>query len=143
MTRLVSLVPLLALVVVLAGCGAVFVGFVSNPGVVPSSISGTVTIVQLGFAADGLGNVVNVTLVTLVDLSMAKTMSFCGDQRTYFPLNHSVRADYTSGTLCATLVTVVFFLSLTNADLVLFRMPGSDKLIIYDSAALRQSHALG
>jgi hypothetical protein len=41
------------LVVLLAGYGAVFVGFVSNLGIIPLSISGSITIVQLGFAADG------------------------------------------------------------------------------------------
>jgi hypothetical protein len=55
MTRFVPLGMMVALVVGLAGCGAVFVGFVSNPGVVPSSMSGTVTIVFLGIPADANG----------------------------------------------------------------------------------------
>ena len=83
MTRFVPLGLMVALVAGLAGCGAVFVGFVSNPGVVPSSISGTVTIVFLGISADANGTVVNVTQVTLVNLGVAKTMAFCGDQEPY------------------------------------------------------------
>ena len=51
-------------------------GFVSNPEVVPSSISGTVTIVYLGFSADSNGSVVNVTQVTLVNVGGANTMAF-------------------------------------------------------------------
>src|SRR5258705_12547101 len=108
MTRLVPLGLMFVLVVGLSGCGAVFVGFVSNPGVVPSSINGTVTIVSLGFSADG-GTIVNVPQVTLVNLGIANTMAFCGDQRTLFPINQSLKVEFTNGTLCSTLVRVVFF----------------------------------
>lgn len=109
MKRLASLAVIVLLVTVLAGCGAVFVGFVSNPGVVSSSISGTVTIVFLGFSADSNGTVVNVTQVTLVNLGIAKTTAFCGDQRTLFPINQNLKVEFTNGTLCSTLVSVVFF----------------------------------
>ncbi len=98
--------PPFVLVVGLAGCGAVFVGFVSNPGVVPSSISGTITIVHLGFSADSSGAVVNVTLVTLVDLGSTSTMAFCGDERTLFPVDQTLKVEFTNGTLCSTLVSV-------------------------------------
>jgi hypothetical protein len=108
MTRLVPLGLVLILVVGLADCGAVFVGFVSNPGVVPSSISGTITIVFLGFSADSNGTVVNVTQVTLVHLGAANTMGFCGDQRTLFPINQSLKIEFINGTLCSTLVSVAF-----------------------------------
>ena len=109
MTRFVPLGLILVLVVGLSGCGAVFVGFVSNPGVVPSSLSGTVTVVFLGISADANGTVVNVTQVTLVDLGIAKTLAFCGDQRTLFPINQSLKVEFTNGTLCSNLVSVVFF----------------------------------
>jgi hypothetical protein len=108
MTRLVPLLPMCVLFAVLAGCEGVFVGFVSTPGV-PLSITGTVTIVQLGFADNAHGTVVSVTLVTLFDLGTTKTMAFCGDQRNQFPINQSLTAQFTSGSLCSTLVTVVFF----------------------------------
>lgn len=109
MTRFVPLGLILVLIFMLTGCGAVFVGFVSNPGGVPSSVSGTVTIVHLGFVDDGQGTVANVTIVTLVDLGLARTISFCGDQQTLFPINQTLRAEFTSGTLCSTLVSVAFF----------------------------------
>ena len=109
MTRFVPLGLMLVLVFALTGCGAVFVGFVSNPGVVSSSVSGTVTIVQLGFVADSQGAIANVTLVTLVDPGLVRTVTFCGDQRTFFPINQDVKAEFTGGTLCSTLTSVVFF----------------------------------
>jgi hypothetical protein len=109
MTRSVPLGLILVLIFLLTGCGAVFVGFVSNPGGVPSSVSGTVTIVHLGFVDDGQGTIANVTMVTLVDLGLARTISFCGDQRAFFPIDQSMRAELTSGTLCSTLVSVAFF----------------------------------
>lgn len=104
--RYVPLGLILAVVVGLAGCGAVFIGFVSNPGVVPSSMSGTVTIVFLGFSANSNGAVVNVTQVTLVNLNGTNSMAFCGDQRTLFPVNQSLKVEFTNGTLCSTLVSV-------------------------------------
>jgi hypothetical protein len=106
MTRFVPLGLMFLLVAGLAGCGAVLVGFVSNPEVVPSSISGTVTIVYLGFSADSNGSVVNVTQVTLVNVGGANTMAFCGDQRTLFPVDQSLKVEFTNGTLCSTLVSV-------------------------------------
>jgi hypothetical protein len=63
--------------------------FVSNPGgVVSLMISETVTILSLGFSADGNGAIVNVTQVTLVHLGTANTMAFCGDPANSIP-NHS------------------------------------------------------
>jgi len=115
MTRLVLSVLIFVVAALLPGCGAVFVGFVSNPSVVPSSITGTVTIVQLGFKGDGQGTVENVTVVTLADLGLVKTATFCGDQRTLFPISQSLRAEFTSGTLCSTLVSVAFFPSVKRS----------------------------
>jgi uncharacterized protein YceK len=109
MTRYVLLGLIIVIIFALTGCGTVFVGFVSNPGVTPSNISGTVTIVDLGFVADGQGAIVNVTLVTLVNLSITKTMTFCGDRQTLFPINQSLKVEFTNGTLCSNLVSVVFF----------------------------------
>src|SRR5271169_3403840 len=110
MKRLARLVPLFALAVVLAGCGAVFVGFVSSPAAA-FSITGTVTVVQLGFADDGHGTVITVTVVTLVDPAVTKTLAFCGDQRSRFPINQRLKAEFASGTLCSTLVAVVFLVA--------------------------------
>lgn len=108
MTRFVPLGLMLVLVVGLAGCGAVFVGFVSNPSVVPSTITGTVIIVHLGFSADGNGTIINVTQVTLLNQGIANSMAFCGDQQSLFPINQSLKVEFTNGTLCSNLVNVVF-----------------------------------
>lgn len=109
MSRLIPLLLMFVLVVVLVGCGAVFVGFVSNPGGAPSSISGTVTIVALGFSSDGQGSIANVTTVALLNLGMTNTMKFCGDQQALFPINQNVKAEFTNGALCSTVVSVVVF----------------------------------
>jgi hypothetical protein len=115
MIRLLPLLPVFVLVVALAGCGAVNVAFVSTPGG-HLTVSGTVVVAQLGFADDGHGTVVGVTLVTLDDLGITKTMAFCGDQRAQFPTNQNLRADFISGTLCSTLVTVVFCAPTANTN---------------------------
>ena len=128
MTRFVLLGLIFVLILVLTGCGAVFVGFVSNPDVVPSSITGTVTIVQLGFVSDGLGTIANVTLVSFVDSGMTKSVTFCGDQQNLFPINQTLKAEFTKGTLCSTLVTVVLFLSSAHASPFLFLSSGSEAL---------------
>jgi|SRR5579862_6080059 C4-dicarboxylate transporter len=106
MKRLARLAVISFLVTVLAGCGAVFVGFVSNPGVVPTTMSGTVLIVFLGISADANGTVAQVTQVTLETSGVAKSMAFCGDQRTLFPINQSIKVEFTNGTPCSALVNV-------------------------------------
>ena len=60
------LISLIVLALLLAGCGQVFVGFVSNPGNA-KRVRGTVSMVQLGFIDDGHGTSVTFTAVTFVD----------------------------------------------------------------------------
>jgi hypothetical protein len=100
------LTPCLALCLLLTGCGGVFVGFVSNPGGTMSA-SGTVVVVQLGFIRDPTGATINFTAVTLVNPGTAVTINFCGDQRSSFPMNRLVRADFNTGFYCSPLVAVV------------------------------------
>jgi len=99
------LISLLMLSLPLQGCGAYFVGIVSNPGP-PQQVSGTVVEVQLGFFDDRHGTSGKLTAVTLTNAGMASTMSFCGDQQKLFPLNQSVKADFNTGIYCSTLLTV-------------------------------------
>jgi hypothetical protein len=106
-TRLL-LVPLIVISFLLAGCGQVFVGFISNPGNA-IRVSGTVSGVQIGFIDDGHGTSVTITTVTFFNAGTAATINFCGDQRSGFPLNRSVQADFSNGTFCATLIAVVVF----------------------------------
>lgn len=103
------LFPVLVLTasLLLAGCGQVFVGFVSNPHIPSSSVSGIVIVVHLGSANDSNGQPVTLTAVTFSNAGLSNSMNFCGDQRSQFPLNQSVRAQFNPGTLCSNLVSVV------------------------------------
>lgn len=87
------------------GCGSYFVGFVSNPGG-SQTISGTVSGVQLGSLRDVTGETIVFTAVTFLNPGTATTINFCGDQREEFPENRQVRADFTSGISCSTLLAV-------------------------------------
>jgi hypothetical protein len=100
------LLVIVALSILLAGCGQVFVGFVSNPGN-PMQVSGNVSKVQLEFYDDSHGTLTNFTAVTFVSAGTATTINFCGDQRSGFPIDRSAQADFTTGTFCSTLITVV------------------------------------
>ncbi len=98
---------LLTASLLLAGCGQVLVGFVSNPQVPSSSISGVVIVVRLGSANDSNGQPVTLTAVTFSNAGLSNDMNFCGDQRSQFPLNQSVRVQFNPGALCSNLVSVV------------------------------------
>ena len=91
----------------LTGCGGIFVGFVSNPQISPSSVSGVVIVVHLETTNDVNGNSITFTAVTFSNGGLSSNVNFCGDQRSQFPLNRSVRADFNPGTVCANLVVVV------------------------------------
>jgi hypothetical protein len=101
---------LLALVVicclVLGGCSSFFFGFVSNPGGT-TSINGTVIVVSLGYVKDSSGLTTMITAVTFTNSATQATINFCGDQRGKFPRNQLVRADFTTGFVCSTLIAVV------------------------------------
>jgi hypothetical protein len=106
MCRVLSLSLLLTLVL-LTGCGQVFVNFTSNPQIPSSSTSGTITVVVLGFTDDLNGNQVTLTTVTFLNNGLSSSFNFCGDQRQRFPIHQIVRADFTPGNACENLVTVV------------------------------------
>jgi hypothetical protein len=65
------------------------------------SAAGTVSIVQFSS-----GSGVSVTIITLTGNSMANTLSFCGDQRTLFPVDKQVQINFNPGRPCATVLTV-------------------------------------
>jgi hypothetical protein len=91
----------------LTGCGKIFVGFVSNPQIPSSTLSGKVTAVVLGSVNDLHGNPLTITIVTLANGALASTPSFCGDQRAFFPINNVVQVDFTQETQCLSVVKVV------------------------------------
>jgi hypothetical protein len=85
-----------------ASCGDIFVRGAINTG--SQTAGGVVSIVQLS-AATGGG--VSITIITLAANGMASTFSFCGDQRTRFPVDSQVRVNFMPGTPCASVITVV------------------------------------
>ncbi len=102
--RTFGLACLLALTLLIPGCGNVFVRGFWNGGT--QTVSGTVSIVQLSFVVDG--NVsTQVTVITFTDNFASSTVSFCGDQRTQFPLNDFVQATFAPGQPCSNLFNVV------------------------------------
>jgi hypothetical protein len=100
-----GLASLLSLVLLLSGCGNIFVRANWNGG--NQTVSGVVTVVQLTVVIDGNNVSTQVTAVTLVDNLGASTFSFCGDQRPQFPPNRFARATFTPGQPCSTLLAVV------------------------------------
>lgn len=104
MQRLLIILLLASLCVDVMACGNVFVrgALLTN-----SSISGSVSIVQLSSVIDGSGSSVQVTFVTFLQEGTSSSMTFCGNQTSLFPLNQTVRAQFNPGGSCATIVTVV------------------------------------
>jgi hypothetical protein len=62
--------------------------------------------VSSGFMADPSGVTQN-TAVTFMNGGSETTIKFCGDQQHLFPIEATVRADYTAGVMCSVLVRVV------------------------------------
>ena len=103
--RTFGLACLLALLLLIAGCGNVFVRGSLNGGT--RTVSGVVSIVQLTVVVTGDNASTQVTVVTLANNFATSTVSFCGDQRTQFPLNGFARATFLPGQPCADLFNVV------------------------------------
>jgi hypothetical protein len=97
---------LLVILVVACLLTTVSCGYISVRGAInlgTQSAAGTVSIVQFS-ASTGEG--VSVTIITLTGNSVANTLSFCGDQRTLFPVDKQVKINFTPGQPCATVLTV-------------------------------------
>jgi hypothetical protein len=95
------LLSLLLASLFLASCGQVFVSAFSHPS--PTTVFvGTVSIVQITVID---GNVL-VTVVTLINGGIGDNFTFCGDQRSQFPMNRLVSATFTPGTPCANIIQV-------------------------------------
>ena len=100
------LLLLIALPLILAGCGDTSVLFFSNPGF-PTSVTGTIIAVQVQ-SSNGPNGVLNTfTVVTIRSVTTTNNFNFCGDQRNQFPLSQEVRVDFNSGVSCSTLIVVV------------------------------------
>jgi hypothetical protein len=100
----VRFIALFANCVLLVNCGGFyFVGFVSNPAG-STSVIGIVTAVNSGFVSAPTGLITPVTVVRFVNEDSAITVNFCGDQQQWFPVDKTVRAEYTAGILCSVLL---------------------------------------
>ncbi len=101
-----SLLLAVGMMVTLTGCGGVFfVGGAFNPGT--SSIIGVVSVVQVSAVIGDGGTTVQVTFVTFQRDGVPSTIGFCGDERDRFPMQQVVRANFTPGQTCASIVTIV------------------------------------
>ena len=107
MKRLVFLLVLLilCLVLALAGCGNIFIR--GALPATPSTVSGSVSVVQLGAVIGENGTTVQVTFVTFLQSGVSSTVGFCGDQRSQFPMQQIIRAEFTPGTPCDSIITIV------------------------------------
>lgn len=102
--RTFGLACLLFLVLLACSCGNVFVRGSWGDA---QTINGTVSLVQLTIVTDAHGTQVQVTAVTFLTTAGASNVSFCGDQRSRFPLNQVAKASFDPGQPCSTLLNVV------------------------------------
>jgi hypothetical protein len=102
--RRLAVVSLVLLSLGLTSCGDVF--FRGSILTTEQSISGTVSLVQLTVVSDH-GTSITVTAVTLLGQNAANSINFCGDQRSQFPMNQFVKANFNPGNACSTLVIVI------------------------------------
>jgi hypothetical protein len=105
--RKLALFPVVLAGFLLSACGSFFVGFVSNPQIPTSTVTGRVSVVILVSVNDTNGNPLTVTAVTFVNGGLASTSNFCGDQRSQFPMNSTVQASFTKTPDCLSLVNVI------------------------------------
>ena len=105
MKRLFYLTLVACLTTTLTACGNVFVRGALPGGL--STVSGSVSVVQLSAAIGENGTTVQITLVTLVQSGTSSTIGFCGDQRSHFPMQQTVRAEFNPGRTCASIVTIL------------------------------------
>jgi hypothetical protein len=103
--RLLSALLVVCLVLVSAGCGNVFIRGALPGGI--SSVSGSVSFVQLTAIIGENGTTVDVTFVTFQQDGASSTIGFCGDQRNRFSMRETVRANFTPGQTCASILTIV------------------------------------
>lgn len=104
-THLIALLAC-ALLLTSSGCGTVsFRGAFSGSDSIKTE-SGFVSVVQFtvvfgnGMSSPG-------TVVTFLFNGNSSTLTFCGDQRSQFPINQFARANFTPGQPCDNLLLVV------------------------------------
>ncbi len=100
MSRFLSFIVVIGLILSCAGCGAFFIGGAITTG---STFQGTVSVAQLS----AVNANVQVTFVTFLHNGSSSRMTFCGNQISLFPPNQTVQVNFNSGQPCATLLLVV------------------------------------
>jgi hypothetical protein len=93
-------------VMILAGCGNVFISGALPGTLAPSSVSGAISVVQLSAVIGENGTTIQVTFVTFLQGATSSTIGFCGDRRDQFPMQQTVRAEFKPGQSCASIVTI-------------------------------------
>jgi hypothetical protein len=100
----ISSVALVALTLFLTtSCGVFFIG----GAIVPATVQGTISTVQLTSVANGTGGTIEVTMVTFLQVGTSTTIAFCDDQTHQFTLNQLVTVNFHPNQPCATLVEVL------------------------------------
>jgi hypothetical protein len=102
--RRLAAASLILLSLFLTSCGNVF--FRGAILTTQQSVSGTVSLVQLTAVFDH-GSSITVTAVTFLGPNGASSVNFCGDQRSQFPMNQFVKANFSPGNTCSTLILVI------------------------------------
>jgi hypothetical protein len=87
-------------------CGVFFIGGT----IVPATVQGTISTVQLTTVANGTGGTVEVTMVTFLQVGTSTTIAFCDDQTHQFTLNQLVTVNFHPQQPCATLVAVLLII---------------------------------
>ena len=101
MARLPALLIVVLALAFSTSCSGFFlVAGAINPST--QTVVGVVSIVQFQFVNGSS----SVTVVTLVGGGTAQTLPFCGDQRSRFPMDQAVSAQFNPGSSCNTLVAV-------------------------------------
>ena len=101
MKRLVCLIPLIFLMFGSVACGNISVRGAIQPGIV----SGLVSVVQLTEVGVASGTV-QVTFVTFVQNGTSSVIGFCGDQRSLFPMDQTIRAQFDQGQTCNNIIQI-------------------------------------
>ena len=96
---------LLALLLLLTGCGTVVVSGAFIP--TNTSVSaGTVSFIHFTAIFGDNGTLINVTVVTLATPPTTSTLTFCGNQLSQFTMNSTVQVSFLAGPSCSNLVAV-------------------------------------
>ena len=101
MKRLLCILPLIFLIVVSVACGNITVRGAIQPGIV----SGLVSMVQLS-EVEGTNGTVQVTFVTFLQNGTSSVIGFCGDQRSLFPMDQTIRAQFDQGQTCNNIIQI-------------------------------------